>query len=397
MADRNVWDPPTPPGHIEDITRAKVVELHIYSFPQSTKTRDAIRTDVKRAAGIWCQAKINVQAVRLEKLAGPLPSEPLDLNLSDLARHFACGNFADQFFGIPRPGNPDITRSIAVFYIPGDAFINGSGNGCHQYRYQGMDGQPEHIIIMTDGSDGRTLAHEIGHALLTRSIGSGQWTNEDPDPQQDPASPLHNLNPQNLMHPVVGQNPVVSAPQASQARQCLLVHENGLVSGFRENKPFKLGVKFKSINVKKTDDEAFSDDALESSWVFKASVLDANDAELSNKSHSWSKDPLHWFNYALDMDYLSVDLPTTSHKLRVSVNGTDWDFWSPNDDLAPIDQTRPQGTDKWGSGSMDPGIPNGQMGDHIGSASDDEIDYSVTFNIRLEQEPQQTTFRSVCA
>ncbi len=243
----------------------------------------------------------------------------------------------------------------------------------------------------------RVLAHELGHALLTRSAGPGQWTSDDPDPQQDPMNPGHNLNPENIMHPIVGPNPSISREQIEQVRKSALVKERPLVSGFTEGKPFKLGVKFKTINVKKSDDELFSDDALESSWVLRVTGFDAAGTEIAGpKQHKWNMDPLHWKNHDLGLEYLSVELPTAAHRLRITINGSDWDFWSGNDDLAAVDQTIPMGVDKWGTTSTAPQLPGAPAGDHFGSASDDNITYEATFNIRLEDEPRNTSFRSIC-
>jgi hypothetical protein len=71
-----------------------------------------------------------------------------------------------QLFNIPRPGSPDITTSVAVFYIPGRHLKDGEfARGCHHFRRRDGDGRPEHLILLTDGAKGRVLAHELGHAL----------------------------------------------------------------------------------------------------------------------------------------------------------------------------------------------------------------------------------------
>lgn len=397
MADRNTWDPPTPTGHIEKFQQGRVVELFIYRFPQSAKDHAQIRADVEVASQIWCQTKVNLQVVYLEALPVLPVSEPLDLHAPDLSRRFTCGDpgTSDQFFAIPRPQNPNIRTSLAVFYIPGDTFTNG-GKGCHQFRFQSVDDKPEHLIIMTDGSTGQVLAHELGHALLTRDKGSGQWINDDPDPMRDPSVTGHNLDPQNLMFPVVDKNPVITPPQASVAGQSPLVHQENLVFGFKEAKPFKVGVDFKSMTVTTSSDEWSSDDALESTWEFKVSVLDSSKNVISTESKSWTKDPLHWWTYDLNelkgtnpppgsVTFPSIKIPSKADDLEISVTGTDWDFWSPNDELPGISHSE-KSSDKWGTGK----------GDQSKSASNNEISYSVLFNTTLEDEPKETKFRSIC-
>jgi len=234
------------------------------------------------------------------------------------------------------------------------------------------------------------LAHELGHALFTREIGSNQWINDDPDPNAD-ASRIHNSDPQNLMFPNVPMNPVISPAQRSQAKESDLTLRQTLAIGYRENKTFKLGVRLRTLHVHSTDDEAFSDDALESTWNFTVST------GLIRNTKPWNMDPLHWQDYSLNLDYPLLELSSDNDKLVIEVTGTDWDFWSPNDALAAIKKEWLKGGDTWGSNSTDPVIPGGLPGDHREHVSNDEIDYSLTYNIRVDDRPNEVHFREICS
>jgi hypothetical protein len=397
MPDRNFWDPSTPSNHTTLTKDGLVVELCIYVFEHSAKDEAQVRADVAGASAIWCQSNINIQAVHFERRPPLPPSEPLDLNSTDLAGQFLCNPLPDavrdQFFNIDRPGCPDITKSVAVFYIPGRRLQDGFASGCQQFRIQGGDGRPEHFILLTDEADGRVLAHELGHALFTREIGPNQWINDDPDPNAD-ASRIHNSDPQNLMFPNVPMNPVISPEQRSQAKESDLTLRQTLAIGYRENKTFKLGVRLRTLHVHSTDDEAFSDDALESSWNFTVSTVKPDGTKLTSGTKPWSMDPLHWWDYPIELDYPLLDVSSDNDKLVIEVTGTDWDFWSPNDALAAIKKEWPKGGDTWGSSSTE--IPGGMPGDHREHVSNDEIDYSLSYNIRVDDRPNEVKFRDIC-
>lgn len=395
MADRNVWDPQTPPHYMEHVQRGLVVELYIYRFGLSSKDDKQIRADVEGAGQIWCQANINVQAVYLDKLAKQRPSEPLNLNSPDLARDFACGAMPDavrnQFFNIQRLGDPDLTKSIAVYYIPGEQMQDGA-TGCHQFRFQGIDGKPEHIILLTDNANGKVLAHELGHALFTRSVGSGQWINHDPDPNAD-ASKLHNTDPRNLMFPSVPDNPVITPPQSSQAKQCALTHDQGLVFGFKEDQPLKLGVKITTLDVKDSWDELTSDDELESSWTFSVNVAPKNAPAPPTMVHTFNRDPLEIQVHTLNLDFPNLDILSDDDELKVSMRGTDSDF-GPDDVVVDVVEQWNKQKENWGAGGAT--ISLGQNKDHDVEIKNDEIDCKITYNIRVDHVPAEIIFRNVC-
>lgn len=391
MADRNVWDPTTPLNHSDFTKRGFVVELCIYVFEHSTKDVKTVRADVEGASAIWCQSNINVQAEQFKKLSSPLPpSRPLDLNSTDLAGQTICNPMPDavrdQFFDIAKQLCPDITKSIAVFYIPGARLNDGFATGCHQFRVSGnVDNKPEHFILLSDEADARTLAHELGHALFTREIATLTWINDDPDPKRD-ASKIHNQNPKNLMFPSVPANPEISPEQMFQAKQSALTKDQTLATGFKETKPFKLGVKFKKIKVDWSSDEYTSDDALESTWKFDVTVVKQIGAPVKNPTQTLTIDPLHWWDY--DLNQFNLDFPIDvfdADIVEIHVTGEDWDFWSPNDVLPEIKKTHEKGGDNWGSG------------DHVETGESGDIKYSLAYNIRVDDQPRETVFRTICA
>ena len=96
--DRNDWDPPTPPGNIESAASALAVDLYIYILVRSAWAfrEKEIITHVKEASRIWCQSKINIQAVHIETVPTLRPSEPIDLSIDNLAGQIVCP-FADDY------------------------------------------------------------------------------------------------------------------------------------------------------------------------------------------------------------------------------------------------------------------------------------------------------------
>jgi hypothetical protein len=411
--DRNIWDPKTPtdpPGYTELTRRGLVVDLCIYILEHSAKDERMVRTDVQGAPGIqgaseiWCQSTINIQVVQLKRLSSlptPAPSEndpnPIDFNQSDLAGQMPCPlpeAVIKRLLNIPKSEMFDPTQSVAVFYIPGRRLQNG-GTGCHTFYLPVIDLNPQHCIVLTDEANASVLAHELGHALFTRNINAHTWINHDPDSKRNPSDPIHNTDSENLMYPKVHDNPVISLEQSAQAKKCLLTHDRRLVFGFKENKNFKLGVKFKNMDVHHSSDEAGSDDALESSWTFKASIVRSSDGfELTSKTENWNQDPLHWWNYELNKDLSPLEVSSDTDKLIVEVTGSDWDFSSPNDTLPSIREEWLKAGDTWGSESTN--IVGGQLGDHIEHRSSDDIDYSLIYNIRVVDRPKETVFRALC-
>jgi hypothetical protein len=395
VMNRHFWHKQTPAGFTDLTKSGHVVELCIYSFEHSAKDETQVRADVEKAAAIWCQGGINVQASHWERLGPLAPSEPLDLSSHALAEQIPCGGnlsdqARDQLYELGRPNCPGNSfESIAVYYIPRSHFQGSSGSGCHQWRTQGTDGKPEHIILLTDEADGRVLAHEIGHALFLRETGSNVWINDDPDPSMDPNNTGHNTSPQNVMFPSVSQNPVVSSEQASQARRSRLVRLKDLAFGFTDNKPFKLGVKMKTLHVDWTSDELFSDDALESTWKFRVKTGIEDDTKVHTDSRFGSGD------HALpaSLDYPLLEVASDTDELQIEVTGEDWDFWSPNDALPKLEKKWTKGQDLWGSGSSTPtGAP---LGEHKeGPKENGDIKYSLTYNVRVDERPIEETFRS---
>ena len=396
MADRNVWDPATPTGFINEIKGGLVVELYIYMLKQSAKTEDAVKADVQKAARIWCQSQINIQVADLRRLNDLPPSEPLNLNSRNLAQEFSCGQatdqMVDQIFNIQRPGNPDISQSIAVFCIPGDSFQDGSG--CHRVRFPGGDGPAEHIILLADKADGRVLAHELGHALFTRRVGT-QWINDDPDPERD-STKIHNKDRKNLMFPILSvEDPVITPPQTEQAEKCRLTHDRGLVFGFKEDKRLILAVIIKTLTVTTSSDEITSDDLLESAWNFRVRTEQPSGSVLVGSTKPWAMDPLHWTTYTIEFDYPILDISSNDDKLIISVTGVDYDF-GPNDILPPINKVWTMNDAFWGSDSTDPSIPGGMKGDHTEHAQGPDIEYSIMYNVRVVSRPKEEVFRTLC-
>jgi hypothetical protein len=405
MVDRNVWDPPTPADNSDLTKKSLVVELCIYVFANSAKDEKAVRADVQGAPGIlgasqiWCQDNIDIQVSHLEKLPPLPPSEPLDLNATDLARQISCppsDAVVEQFLQIPRSGCPDIrTMSIAVFYIPGPRFQGDNVvTGCHTFTFlpdRPTDTIPDQFILLSDEANGKVLAHELGHALLTRKDGA-KWINEDPDPKRNPKDPIHNTDPGNLMFPNVSDAPIISPAQTNQAKQSILMHDKELAFGFRENKNVKLGVMFENIDVHHSSDEG--DDALETSWQFKVSVLRPDNSVVASQTQSWNQDPLHWWKYDLNLNFPLLEVSSDDDKLVLEVSGIDDDTFTPNDVLPGITDEWLKSVDTWGADSTN--VVGGQPGEHIAHRNSEDIDYSMTYKIRVDERPKSIIFRSLC-
>lgn len=399
--DRNIWDKDPFNSSTKLIKKGLVIELCLYFFKDSAKDENKARTDVEIARDIWCQGGINVQAIHWERLS-PLPiSEPLDLNSSNLARQISCGGMSEaeqnQLFSIGRPNCPgNINKSIAVYYIPGRRLADGFASGCHRFRPLGGDGLPEHIILLTDEASGQVLAHELGHALFTRQIGTNTWINDDPDQNMDPSSKIHNKNSQNLMFPNVPTVPVISATQSAQAKSSHLVFLEDLVFGFKDTTPFKLDVSMKTMHVEWTDDELFSDDALESSWDFhvktKSGKTDSKKSFSDNRLNPGDRD---LSSNDLGLKF-SVEMASDSDELIINLTGEDWDFWSPNDSLPTLGKTWTHSDSLWGSGLST--SPSGILGEHKdGPHTNDEMEYWLTYQISLISKPDNDViFRHIC-
>jgi hypothetical protein len=393
--DRNVWDRVTPQGFVELRADALTVELCVYVMQHSAKKPEQVRADVELARDIWCQGKINIQAVHWETLA-PLIDVvgPLDLTSADLAGQIPCATLSNdarrQLFAIGKPHSPagDPTRFIAVYYIPGSNLQEGA-SGCHSFQFQG-EAPPEHMILLTDRADGRVLAHELGHALFTRAAGPQSWTNDDPDPSQSAGDRLHNANPQNLMYPNVSADPRISPEQVTVAQRSHLVTLQQLTFGFRENKRHKLGVTLKTLHVDWAHDEALSDDALESNWTFAVGTRNTKGTRPYTHNRLKSGD----YKLSDTYDYPLLEVGSDNDELTIDVTGTDWDFWSPNDPLPEIHKKWPKGTDLWGSMSSDNGDPVGQHTE--GPLENSEIKYSMTYAIRVDDAPDEQIFRRIC-
>jgi hypothetical protein len=301
MADRNYWEPKPPSNGIELTKRGLTVELCMYILRHSAKKEiDAIK-DIQDAVKIWCQcAPINLRIVAIRPTTPSTEKRPLDLYLADLAGQTPCNPppraIIDQLLKIPRPECPDPSIAIPVFYVPGPHLEGGQATGCHAFRSRG-DINPEHLIILTDLADGRVLAHELGHALFTRRNGLDPqgnviWLNDDPDDNQDPASPIHNLDPSNLMYsgPHPDSNPQITEKQKNTAEVSVLVRPEDLAFGWEIH---KLAVAFKKMIVHETHDEAGSDDALESLWHFEVGLLKSDyTTAIPATRKDWRQDPL---------------------------------------------------------------------------------------------------------
>lgn len=90
---------------------------------------------------------------------------------------------------------------IYVCYVGGDYFREENVIACACSRVS--NGILKGFIVITNGAASHsnlyTLAHELGHILLTRRE-QGVWTNSDPD---CPDGGVHHPNSHNLMHPII--------------------------------------------------------------------------------------------------------------------------------------------------------------------------------------------------
>ncbi|MEU4494864.1 hypothetical protein AB0F96_15800 [Streptomyces sp. NPDC023998] len=395
--DRNTWDKKTPPGFTELRKEAMTVELCVYSLQNSRmKEINQVRAVAEAAGKIWCQGGVNVQVVHWEALPPLSIAGPLNLNSTDLARQIPCGSLSDaarsQLSTIGKPNAPagDPTRLVAVYCIPGNGFQDApSASGCHQFQFQGNT-SPDHMILLTDSADGRVLAHELGHALFVRLTGPNSWMNEDPDPGRNVSDRLHNANPPNLMYSSVSEKPSISPEQVMVAQKSRLVTRQSLFYGFRENKRYKLGVDIKTLHVDEVSDEITSDNALESSWMFAVGTSIIKNRKPYENSRLTPGD----YDLSGSFDNPLLEVESDTDKLTLDVTGTDRDFFPFNDELPHIHKEWSKGEDLWGSTSSDPGAPTGQHQE--GPVKNDEIKYSVTYAIRVDDAPLEEIFRHIC-
>jgi hypothetical protein len=398
--DRNVWDPKTPPGFTDIQTpNAMAVELCVYFYEHSARTEADARAHVERASQIWCQVGINIQCIHLQRLPRITASEPLDLTSPTVSDLISCGKLSDlerdQLFAVGRPGCPGSpNRCIAVYYIPGARLAGGFATGCHQFRVQGADGRPEHLILLTDSAVPRVLAHEIGHALFTHKQGT-TWINHDPGPGTNPSDRSHNLNPSNLMHPNVPNNPEITPRQAALARSCLLTLREDLTSGFRDGSPVKLGFRWKQIHVFEEDDEIGSDNLLESQWHFR---VQSTKSPVFNELRGFNESALGIGIRPLPstLDFHPILMRGNDDTIKLTVRGIDEDSASHHDTFPVIEKTIVKGNDLWGTTSKS-GDDATSIGEHtLGRFHSDDIDYSITYHIRLILDAHDHIFRTIC-
>jgi hypothetical protein len=171
-----------------------------------------------------------------------------------------------------------------------------------------------------------------------------------------------------------------------------------LAFGFTDNKPFKLGVKMKTLHVGFTSDELFSDDALESTWKFTVQVGQKPPVTKTFKDNRLGAGDcdLSWANQVPDvLDF--PDLEPGADPITIKVTGEDWDFWSPNDTLPELNEVHTKNEFLWGSGSSTP--TSAPLGDHTrptppnAPVENGEMNYRLTYNVRVDQRPIEETFR----
>ncbi len=374
---RNYWDPADKPGANVITKKARYVNLCIYHLQDSTKDKAAVQADVQGASAIWCQANINIQAIRYAELKKPEVHADV----------ISCGNLknglpssiADLFNTRTGQGCDDIDKTIAVYYVSGASLMDGpSVSGCSYYECDDT-GPRKYSIILTDKADARVLAHEIGHALLARGL-YPNCTDDDPDPKHDPGDSIHNTNPNNLMKAVAAYTATeLTAPQIKQTQASKLVQEDDLVVGFATLKD-DFRVEFLELQVFWTDDGVFNED-LETRWHFK----------VNSKNVDWDKGGMSDDNYALTGVGLEFDVSPGTGPISIEITGTEIDTFS--DDILPKYTKEWTSADNWGAGL--PNKPQVHLGPEPPNlASDDNIQYRISYSIlqRADEEP----FRSVC-
>jgi hypothetical protein len=378
---RNYWDPPDKPGANVITKKARYVNLCIYHLQDSTKDKAAVQADVQGASAIWCQANINIQAIRYAELKKPEVHADV----------ISCGNFknglpssiADLFNTRTGQGCDDIHKTIAVYYVSGASLMDGpSVSGCSYYECDDT-GPHKYSIILTDKADARVLAHEIGHALLARGL-YPNCTDDDPDPQHDPGDSIHNTNSNNLMKGGVAADTAteLTAPQIRQTQASKLVQEDALVVGFATLKD-DFRVEFLELKVLYTDDGVWNED-LETRWHFKVNGTNVN----------WDKDGMSKGKYALTGVGLEFDVSPGTGPISIEITGTEIDTF--RDDILPKYTKEWTSADNWGAGSpnepsvhLEPPLPQDPV-----SNSEDSIRYRIKYSIL--QRADEEIFRSVC-
>jgi len=94
-----------------------------------------------------------------------------------------------------------------------------------------------------------------------------------------------------------------------------------------------------------------------------------------------------------DLDFPNLQTSSETDKLVIEVRGIDVDF-GPNDILPPVKEEWLKGKDNWGSESSN--IFDGQLGDHIQHEESGDINYDLTYNVRVAERPNEVIFRALC-
>ncbi|PEF60472.1 hypothetical protein CON35_30700 [Bacillus cereus] len=211
------------------------VYMYIMQDMKSNATREKIENHIQKASEIW--------DIRFEVRYGSFPHDtttkttdpkvpvgPKDMKdpaypggcslfhqpnrlCSNRIKYAIVTDYRNRYF-------PD--AEIIILYSSGPYFADGTTKAV---SYD-MNSEYPYFILMSDGTfeSDYLMAHEIGHIFnYTNRNDNKNEANPYKNPKNGEIDYAHNNDPDNIMYPIVGLNPTVTADQKAKALESRII------------------------------------------------------------------------------------------------------------------------------------------------------------------------------
>ncbi|EJQ78324.1 Uncharacterized protein BC141101_05862 [Bacillus toyonensis] len=214
---------------------ADKVYMYIVQDRTSSATREKIENHIDKASEIWdirfevrygsFPHNSNTERTDSEVPVGPSdpndPAYPGGCNILHQPNLLCTNRIIYNIVTQHRNGDfPD--AEVIILYSSGRYFANGITKAV---SYD-MNREYPYFIHMSDGSLelDYIMAHEIGHIFnFTNRFDNKNEANPYEDPETSEIDYTHNNDPDNIMYPIVGPNPTVTADQKAKALESRII------------------------------------------------------------------------------------------------------------------------------------------------------------------------------